>query len=99
VVVDRREVEADLEGAEVDLEHRQVVGQHDGDGVARLEPEGPQPVADPVGLVVQLAGGQRPPVLGDERDALGILGGQVPEPQRHVPLLFPRAATDGRPRF
>jgi hypothetical protein len=99
VVVDRREVEADLQRAEVDLEHGQVVRQDDGHGVAGLEPEGTEPVADLVGRGEQLTRRPLAAVLGDERDALGILGGQVPEPQRHVPLLFPRAATDGRPRF
>ena len=80
---------SDLQGAEVHLEHRDVVGQHHRDGVAGLEPERPEPVADLVGRGEQLAGGALAPVAGDERDALGILGGQVPEPQRHLPLLFP----------
>ena len=41
VVVDRREVEPDLHGAEVELDHLDAVGQHAGDGVARLEARAP----------------------------------------------------------
>ena len=79
VVVDGDDVPARLHGGEVDLEHLGAVGQHEGDGVARAEPELAQGVHDLVGPAEQLA-----------RLELGPVGGHQGQVARAPPPPSPR---------
>ena len=92
MVVDGDDVPAGLEGGQVDLEDLDAVGQHEGDGVARLQAEGPQAVDDLVGPAQQLARLQLGAVGTDQGQVRRLLLRHRPEPEvghRRVP---PRVA-------
>ncbi len=80
VPVDRRDVEAALVGRQADRDLLEAVGQHGGHLVAPLQPQGPQPVDDPVGERGELTEGHLP-VLGiDEGEVVGVGLRDPPEP-------------------
>ncbi len=92
MVVDGDDVPARLERGEIDLEHFDAVGQDEGDRVARLEPEGAQPVDDLVGPAEQIARLELGAVGADEGEVPRLLLRHSPEPEvghRRFPLVSP----------
>ena len=79
VVVDGHDVPAGLEGGQIDLEDLDAVGQDEGDGVARPQPEGLQPVDDLVGPAEQLARLELGAVGTDEGEVPRLLLRHRPE--------------------
>ena len=98
VVVDRHDVPPGLHGREVDLEYLGAVGQHEGDGVALVQPELAQCVHDLVGATEQFARLEFGAVRGHESQVPGLLLRHRPEPEVGHPrslLGFPREPRSG----
>jgi hypothetical protein len=79
VVVDRRDVAADLRAGEVGGQHLDRVRQHEGERVVGLHTDGLEPVGDPVGGGVELARRQDRAVGGHEDLPVGVGGGDAEE--------------------
>ena len=84
VEIDRREVQADLHGRQVDLEHLAAVREDDRNRIAPLETEGSQAVGHLVGGRQQVARPDLDAVGVDERQVVGVLGGDLPEAEGHA---------------
>ena len=80
VVVDRRDVAADLGAGEVGGEHLDAVGQHEGEGVVGLHARCAwRPLAIRLASGVELAGREDRAVGGDEDLPVGVGGGEAEE--------------------
>jgi hypothetical protein len=79
VMVDRRQVPACLHRCQEDVDHRRAVRQDGGERVALLHPDAAQPVHETVRPSQHLARRVLATVGVDERDAVGVGGGEAPE--------------------
>ena len=73
-----------MHGRQVDLEHLTAVREDNGNRVALLETEGSQAMCHLVGGRQQVAGPDLGAVGVDERQVVGVLGGDFPEAEAHA---------------